>query len=320
MTKMPNKVRVCSFPHPQSHATLTRPLHFRCHAAQLLDEGMVSVRAAEPDGCPVAAEWVEPAWAARRTVLYLHGGGYFCGSPASYRPLVTQLAGAAEARVLSVGYRLAPEFPFPAGLLDALAAYEWLQGRLQSEAEEAGAPAAEVVLAGDSAGAGLAVSLLLHLKQQGGTLPAAVVLMSPFLSVLPPTGGTGGAGDALDPVTDSLAANASTDYLGAGGLELARQLYLGEGGTAGPGAPLHLLDVQASDLRGLPPVLIQAGGAEVLLDDAASLHARLQEHGVAAELDVYSGMFHVFQMFARFVREGGHAIANAGHFIRTHAP
>jgi acetyl esterase/lipase len=295
---------------------------------------MVSVRAAEPDGCPVAAEWVEPAWAARRTVLYLHGGGYFCGSPASYRPLVTQLAGAAEARVLSVGYRLAPEFPFPAGLLDALAAYEWLQGRLQSEAEEAGAPAAEVVLAGDSAGAGLAVSLLLHLKQQGGTLPAAVVLMSPFLSVLPPAVCTGGAGDSLDSVTDSLdsatdsldsvtdslAANASTDYLGAGGLELARQLYLGEGGTAGPGAPLHLLDVQASDLSGLPPVLIQAGGAEVLLDDAASLHARLQEHGVAAELDVYPGMFHVFQMFARFVREGGHAIANAGHFIRTHSP
>lgn len=229
-----------------------------------------------------------------RTILYLHGGGFVIGSIDSHRQLVARLSRAAGARCLSLGYRLAPEHPYPAALDDTLAAYAWLLERHPPE---------RLALAGDSAGAGLAALALTRIAhaeraQPGKSQPSALVCFSPWVDYA----GT----------TPTLDAHAELDpMVGRQGLERMARLYLGDADPWHPEvSPL------AADLRSLPPMLIQVGGAETLLDDGRRLADRAVEHGVRVELDTWPDMFHAWHLFAGRLEEGQQAIEAAGAWLR----
>jgi monoterpene epsilon-lactone hydrolase len=241
----------------------------------------------------VPVEWVIPAGAAPRPVfLHLHGGGYVMGDPAGSRPFTTELALRTRARVASVDYRLAPEDPFPAAVDDALAVYRaLLSGGLDPH---------EIAVGGESAGGGLAVAMLLAARDAGLPLPACAVVMSPWANLVC---------DA-----DSYISKASTDPLLTRGIlrEMA-DAYLAGGdpgqGRASPGL---------ADLTGLPPMLIQVGAEEVLLDDARQLAERARLAGVEARLEVWDRMIHVWHMFHPSLPEGGEAIARVADFLEAH--
>ncbi|MBI2426196.1 MAG: alpha/beta hydrolase [Candidatus Hydrogenedentes bacterium] len=245
------------------------------------------------DGVP--AHWVcTPNAREERTILYLHGGGYILGSTTTHLSLIGNIARACEARCLSVDYRLAPEAPHPAALEDATAAYLWLLKQ--------GVAPEQIILMGDSAGGGLSAATLAHLREQGLPLPAAAVLLSPWVD-LEATGESAETRAAEDPLIVKR------------GIQIFARLYLGGKDTRTPlAAPLY------ADLHGLPPVLIQVGTAEVLLDDSTRLAARLQESGVRMELRIYDGMIHVWQMYAGLVDEADAAIAEIGAFAAQHWP
>lgn len=217
------------------------------------------------------------------TMLYLHGGGYVAGSAFGYRSLVGALAAAAETGVLVPEYRLAPEHPFPAALEDALAVYLWMLAR--------GTDPRRVTVAGDSSGGGLALSLLLSLKQQALPLPAGAVLLCPGVDL------TGGL-----------------PRLAPHELELVRHyaaIYL-----AGHPADDPVVSPLTADLRGLPPMLIQAATGDAFLEEASQLTARAREHGVDARLDLYPVDTHVFHTFWSFLPEAAAALQQAGRFVR----
>jgi len=265
-------------------------------------EGMGAMLPVDPETAfeptPIGAapaEWasargVDPA----RAVLYLHGGGYVSGSIAAYRSLAARLSRAAAARVLSVEYRLAPEHRFPAALDDALAAYDGLL--------EAGFRPGRIVVAGDSAGGGLAAALLLAIRDRGRPAPAGAALLSPLLD-LAATGETMITNAAVDPMVSMSNAR----------LSVAR--YLGpDGDPRNPlASPLY------ADLAGLPPLLIQVGSAECLLDDSRRFADRAQKAGVAVDLEVWDDMIHVWQVFAPMLDEGQSAIETIGRFVRAKA-
>ena len=234
--------------------------------------------------------WVDPPKVRREgAFLYLHGGVYLVGSPQGYRSLAANIAASAGMRLLLLDYRLAPEHPFPAAVDDARAAYHWLL--------EQGLEPHQVVIAGDSAGGGLTVALLLALGDAGEQLPAAAVCLSPWVDLL------ADSGSRID--------RAKRDYvLATPDLHRAAGLYL-EG--ADPKTPL------ASPIYGvltaLPPLLIQVGSDEVLLDDATRLAEKAQAAGVDVSLEVWEEMFHVWQMVSAFVPEGRQAIVGIGKFV-----
>lgn len=224
-------------------------------------------------------------------VVYFHGGGYALGSAAAGAGLAADIARRAGARAICVDYRLAPEHPFPAAIDDAVAAYRGLLER--------GVPAGRIALAGESAGAGLAAALLVALKAAGLPQPRAAVLLSPWADLT-----LAGAG---------LAAKAAADpALTADGLRRRAGDYLGTGERADP-----LASPVFADLTGLPPLLIQAGSHEILLDDAVRLAARAAADDVAVTLDVTPGAPHVFQGFAAILDEGEAALERAGAFLRA---
>lgn len=228
------------------------------------------------------APWgVDPLY----TILYFHGGGYCIGSPMTHRPLTSALAAAAHASINVPDYRLAPEHPFPAALEDALVAYRAVMA--QTEA---------VVLAGDSAGGGLALALALALRGTRTRQPDGLLLLSPWVD-LACTGASMKRRAWRDPM------------LGRGGLRRWARLYAGAEVNDPRCSPLH------GDLAGLPPVLIQTGTEEVLYDDSVRLRARLAEAGVEVELREYAGLWHDFQMHARVLREADQALAKAGSFV-----
>jgi monoterpene epsilon-lactone hydrolase len=234
----------------------------------------------------VAAEWISNGRVTpKRTVLYFHGGAYILGSPATHRQLTTRIARRWQARVASVDYRLAPEHPFPAATDDALAAYRALL--------EQGVDPATLVLAGDSAGGGLALACALQVRDGGLPPPAALVLFSPWTD-LGFTGasirGLASEDDMLDP--ERLRA-AAADYLG----ELPTSTALA--------SPLN------ADLHGLPPVFIQVSDSEVLLDDSRRLLDALHAAGTPARMSVWHGMHHVWQLFAGLVPEADAALEEA---------
>lgn len=240
----------------------------------------------------VAGEWLSPpAVAPGRILFYLHGGSYIAGSIAAYRPLVANLATAAHARALLIAYRLAPEAPFPAALDDALAAYCGLVSSATT--------AHQIIVAGDSAGGGLALALLVAARDQGTPLPTAAVCLSPWTD-LAATGA-------------SWVANAKADLLNDGDkLRQAARLYLGPYAPDTPlASPLY------ADLHGLPPLLIQAGAAEILLADATRLAARAQAAGVPVTLEIWPGMPHEWHFAANWLPESRQAIARIGAFIET---
>ncbi|MFI6482125.1 alpha/beta hydrolase fold domain-containing protein [Nonomuraea sp. NPDC050663] len=220
------------------------------------------------------------------TVLYLHGGAYVMGSAYGYRHVAGALALASGATTLVPEYRLAPEHPFPAALEDVTRAYQWML-------EQAG-DARRLVVAGDSSGAGLAVSLLLSLKQRGAPMPGGVVLFCP----------------GVDMCRDSLAQSDS-----AISLDLLRRFvsaYLAEHPPEDP-----VVSPLSADLSGLPPMLIQGGTDDPFVDDAERLADHARGHGVEVRLELYPVATHSFQIFWSFLPEAAEALAAAGRFVRS---
>jgi len=239
------------------------------------------------------AEWLTPTGvSADRVVLYLHGGGYVIGSPRSHRHLAAAIARAAGTRALLLDYRLAPEHPFPAALEDAIAAYQWLLGQ--------GVAPRRIVLAGDSAGGGLTVATLLALRDRGLPQAAAGVCISPWVD-LTCSGKSYATKAADDPiVTHDVITTLAEAYLGTSGdrkAPLASPLF--------------------ADLRDLPPLLVQVGSEEVLLDDALELGARARAAGVDATVEEWPAMIHVWHWFLPMLDEAEQAVAVIGKFVRS---
>ena len=243
------------------------------------------------DAGGVPAEWVVAAGAGTgRVLLYLHGGAYQIGSPATLRHVVALLSEAAQARVLSVDYRLAPEHPFPAAVEGAMTAYRWLI--------TAGTDPAAIAIAGDSAGGGLTLGTLVALRDAGDTMPAAAAVMSPWTD-LAMTG-------------ESLRTRKAADVLlKPEGMPETASLYLAGADPRHPYAsPLY------ADLHGLPPILIYVGDAEVVLDDSTRFAARAREAGVDVTLEVWNEMPHVWHAFAGLLPEADQAVAGIGAWLR----
>ena len=242
------------------------------------------------DAGGVPAEWNTPDDAEPgRSIVYLHGGGYAIGGIESHRGLCSNLARACRARVLSVGYRLAPEHPYPAALEDALAAYRWLVA--------GGADPAKTAIGGDSAGGGLTLGTLVALRDAGEGLPGAGICLSPWVDL-----------SMKDPAIESLAER--DPMLSRPVLEMFRDAYLNGGDPTAPTAsPLH------AKLEGLPPLLIQVGRAEVLLGEVEDFAQRARAAGVDVSLEAWDDMIHVWQTFADMLPEGREAIGDIGKYV-----
>jgi acetyl esterase/lipase len=237
----------------------------------------------------VPAEWIEAPGSGPGAVLYLHGGAYALGSVNIHRELIARLAHLTKTRALAINYRLAPEHPFPAALDDVLAAYHWLLQRF---------PPARIILAGDSAGGGLALAALVSLGGHPETLPAGAVCLSPWADL------------AL--AGESLSVNAHADLiLDPRDLDRYASFYAGSTPTTHP-----LISPLYADLSGLPPLLIQVGADEILLDDARRVAQNARAAGTPVTLEVYPAMFHVFQMFS-FIPETKKALDSIAAFIHA---
>lgn len=224
-----------------------------------------------------------------RTLIYLHGGAYVIGSSRAYQGLASDLARAAGVTGLSLDYRLAPEHPFPAAVDDAVAAYKALL-------DEGRAPAS-IGVAGDSAGGGLAVAFLVAARRAGLPMPGAALLISPWVD-LACTAETYVSKLAEDPA------------LRREGLLAMAGRYLGKTPASEPlASPVH------ADLAGLPPMLIQVGSAEVLLDDSVRLAGRAGAAGVFTRLEIWPNMPHVWHGFAGMLGEGRRAVKVGGNFL-----
>jgi acetyl esterase/lipase len=239
----------------------------------------------------VRGEWLTPAKPKRGTILYIHGGGFVSCSPATHRPITAALARQTSSTVFSADYRLAPEVPFPAALDDVIASYEWL---VQSTS---GSP---IAVAGDSAGGGLALSLAIHARDAGLPAPACLVAFSAWTD-LAGTGGSvrGNDGRCAMFRPENIPAFASA-YLGRASADDARA------------SPVY------AALHGLPPVLLQVGSTELLLDDSRRVHDRVLATGGVSRLTVYDDVHHGWQMLTPFVPEARAALGEAAAFIRGH--
>jgi acetyl esterase/lipase len=228
----------------------------------------------------------------RHVVLYFHGGVYVIGDAFLAADLASQVGRRVGAKVISVDYRLAPEHPYPAAVDDALAAYQaLLQG---------GVDASNIVFAGESAGGGLAVATLINARDHALPLPAAAFVMSPMTD-LTLAGTTMETRREADPLfTRELLQERINDY------------------TAGQDAALPLMSPIFADLGGLPPLIIQAGTHEVLLDDAVRLAERAVAADVEVILDITPGVPHVFQAYSAILDESAAALDRAGLFLSAH--
>ena len=241
----------------------------------------------------VPAEWsATPDADPARAVLYLHGGGYMAGSIVSHRYVAVETGRAARARTLALGYRRAPEHTYPAQLEDALAAWQFLL-------DQGMAPGA-IAVGGDSAGGNLTLALLLALRARGEQLPCCGWLISPWTD-LTASGATMQTKADVDPMI-------SQPYL----------LGLAEAFAGGKDLADPSISPQRADLAGLPPLLIQVGSDETLLDDAVTLAGRAGAAGVAVTLEVWPEMIHAFPMFFPRVAASRQATAGAGAFMRRH--
>ena len=242
----------------------------------------------------VKSEWVTaPGADAGRAVLYLHGGGYVIGSINTHRDLAARISRATKARVLLIDYRLAPEHPFPAAVEDSVAAYRWMLAQ--------GLKPSRIAVAGDSAGGGLTVATLVAIRDAKLAVPAAGVCLSPWID--------------LEGIGDSMKSKASVDPMvqKEGLLEMAAHYLNGQDARSPLAAPLY------ADLAGLPPLLVQVGTAETLLDDSTRLAERARKAGVKVTLEPWNDMIHVFQVFAPMLDEGQQAIDKIGEFVRANA-
>lgn len=251
----------------------------------------VEVREQDVAGLP--AEWLIPKGnkpEEHATILYLHGGGFVAGSRNTHRELAARIAKATGARVLLPEYRLAPEHPYPAANEDCLAFYRWL---LEHETR-----ADRLVVGGDSAGGFLTISTLLALRDTGDPLPAGGFAFSP-------------ATDLVHYDGPSVTERASQDpWFDADDLRRHSGRFFGE-----PKPPTGEMCLLERDFTGLPPLLVQVGGREVLYSDAERVIERAAAAGVSAQLQVWSQLWHGFHSFAVFVREGRRAIGEVGRFV-----
>ena len=244
------------------------------------------------DANGVPAEWTTtPAADPMRVILFLHGGGYISGSISSHRHMIAQAGREAGARTLALGYRLAPEHPFPAALEDALSGYRYLLSQ--------GFAPQHIVIAGESAGGGLAVATLVTLRDAGTPLPAATWCSSPWVD-LEMSGSTMSTKATVDPLIQK-------NYLA----ELATLYLNGVDSRTLLASPIY------ADLRGLPPMLIQVGSAETLLDDAVRLAGKAAVADVRTTLQVWPDMIHAWHLFYPQLAEGRSALAEVGAFIRA---
>jgi acetyl esterase/lipase len=259
-------------------------------SAQPLPVG-VTVTAAALGGVPTAevtVDGVEP----RHVVLYFHGGVYVIGDAFLAAGLASQVARRTRAKVISVDYRLAPEHPYPAAVDDALAAYEALL--------EGGTAPSDIAFAGESAGGGLAIATLVNARDHGLPLPATALVMSPYAD-LTLAGTTIETKREADPLLSPEALQARvSDY------------------TAGQDAALGLISPIFADLSGLPPLIIQAGTHEVLLDDAVRLARQAATADVEVTLDITPQVPHVFQAYYPILDEAAAALDRAGQFLSAH--
>lgn len=241
----------------------------------------------------IEAQWLIPETRGdRRLILYVHGGGFIAGSMHSHRDLASRIAKACEAKVLIFNYRLAPEHPFPQGLTDVGTVYDWLT-REHGDRHD-------IILMGDSAGAGLALSLLSGLLTGRGPLPVCSVLISPWVN--------------LDCKNLSHAENKNKDpMLNMDILKQTAALYTDKDLSLPLISPIH------NDFTGVTPVLIQTGENEILLDDSKLLAQKLKTAGAVAELETWEDMFHVWHYFAHYLSEGRQAIRRIGTFVRKYA-
>ena len=251
----------------------------------------VTVTPAALGGVPTAeitVDGIEP----RHVVLYFHGGVYVIGDAFLAAELASQVGRRTQAKVISVDYRLAPEHPYPAAVDDALAAYEALL--------HSGIAPADIVFAGESAGGGLAVVTLVNARDHGLPLPAATLVMSPYAD-LTLAGATLETRRGVDPLLSrELLEPRVTDY------------------ASGEDTALGLISPIFADLSELPPLLIQAGTHEVLLDDAIRLARQAATADVAVTLDITPGVPHVFQAYHAFLEEATAALDRAGLFLSAH--
>jgi monoterpene epsilon-lactone hydrolase len=251
----------------------------------------VTVIAAELGGVPTAEVTVEGI-EARHVVLYFHGGVYVMGDAALAAGLASQVGRRTQAKVISVDYRLAPEHPYPAAIDDALAAYEALL--------DDGIAPSDIVFAGESAGGGLAVATLVNARDHGLPLPAAAFIMSPYAD-LTLAGTTIDIKREVDPLLSREALQARIrDY------------------TAGQDAALGLISPIFADLSGLPPLIIQAGSHEVLLDDAVRLAGQAATADVEVTLEIIPGVPHVFQAYSPLLDEAATALDRAGQLLSAY--
>lgn len=248
---------------------------------------------AEVGGVP--GEWVVPEEADPDVrLLYLHGGGFVSGSSAFYLTLAARICLAARCVAFLPDYRLAPEHPFPAGLEDCPAAHEGLR----SVGPAGAAPARATFIAGDSAGGGLTLSTLLALRDRGLALPSAAVPLSPFAD-LTLSGDSIRSEAELDPIMHP---KCLPDFV---------RLYLA---GADPRDPLA--SPAFADYTGLPALLIQVGEHEVIRDDSVRVAEQAAACGCPAALEVWPGMFHVFQSYEPLLPEGRQAIERIAAFLR----
>ena len=258
------------------------------------------VRVEKVDEGGARGEWITPARESRDetagtgAILYLHGGGYVSCSPSTHRPITAALARRTRLRVFAPDYRLAPEHRYPAALDDAVAAYRWLLDQ--------GVPHTSVAVAGDSAGGGLALALILRARDEGLPRPAAAVAFSPWTDLA----GTTESARANDGRCAMFRTTNLTEFA---------PIYLGTASAFDPYAsPAH-----AADFRDLPPVLLQVGSTELLLDDARTVHEKIMRAGGASRLEVYEDVMHCWQMLDGLVPEARAALESAAAFIRAHA-
>jgi monoterpene epsilon-lactone hydrolase len=244
---------------------------------------------------PVKGEWLSPAGSptSERVVYYLHGGGYISGSAKSCRPITATLARLLNGRVFGLDYRLAPEHLFPAGLDDAVAGYRWLLSN--------GIDPKSIGIVGDSAGGGMTLALALRLRDAGEPLPACLVCLSPWTD--------------MTSESESLRENSERDSMFVGeDIERYANVYLGDQPRRDPlASPLF------ANLSGLPPLLIQVGREEVLLDDARNLHAKVLAAGGSSQLHIYEDVPHGWHYGAPFLPETREALREVADFVRRNS-
>lgn len=274
--------------NPDSNVKAVRRLFEKAQAGKRVAKG-VAMRHATIEG--VACEWLIPEGCEDAPILYyLHGGAYMMGSPATHRQMLSFIARAAGVRALLPDYALAPENPFPAGLHDCLAVYHGLLA--------AGANARHIMVGGDSAGGGMTMAMLVSLRDAGDDLPAATILLSPWLD--------------LSASGESMKTRKEKDpWFRPDFMEKIARKYAPEGDLDYP-----LVSPVFADATGLPETLIQVGDHEILLSDSTRLSDNISAAGGKVTLQVWPEMWHVFQFFVKLMPESRRAIDDIAKFIR----